>query len=132
MEAVYLGPAMEHLRAFEVWVPHTSAPRITNTVWLILHDGTPDDILLAPDATLAYPPTKACPHPRDDGSDLIGRAFFEPELGVCMIIGQGPATEKQLPTRAQVRRDRSDSGPVLAPGIYHTLTYRQLDTGADN
>ncbi len=25
VEAVYLGPALEHLRAFEVWVPNTSA-----------------------------------------------------------------------------------------------------------
>jgi hypothetical protein len=25
VEAVYLGPAMDHLRSFEVWVPHTSA-----------------------------------------------------------------------------------------------------------
>jgi hypothetical protein len=33
VEAVYLGPAIEHLRSFEVWVPNTSAPRITNTVW---------------------------------------------------------------------------------------------------
>ncbi len=87
MEAVYLGPAMKHLRAFEVWVPHTSVPRITNTVWRFLHDYTPDDPLLVREATLAYPPTKARPHPRDDGSDLIGRAFFEPELGVCMITG---------------------------------------------
>jgi hypothetical protein len=33
VEAVYLGPAMDHLRSFEVWVPQTSAARITNTVW---------------------------------------------------------------------------------------------------
>jgi hypothetical protein len=33
VEAVYLGPAENHLRAFEVWwVPNTSAPRVTNTV----------------------------------------------------------------------------------------------------
>jgi hypothetical protein len=30
--AVYLGPAPNHFRAFEVWVPNTSATRITNTV----------------------------------------------------------------------------------------------------
>jgi hypothetical protein len=31
--AVYLDPAPNHFRAFEVWVPHTSASHITNTVW---------------------------------------------------------------------------------------------------
>ncbi len=30
---VYLGPAPNYFRAFEVWVPNTSASRITNTVW---------------------------------------------------------------------------------------------------
>jgi hypothetical protein len=34
--AVYLGPATDHLRAFEVWVPNTSAARITNTVCLVV------------------------------------------------------------------------------------------------
>jgi hypothetical protein len=40
--AVYLGPAPNHLRSFEVWVPSTSAARITNTVWWFLHDVSPD------------------------------------------------------------------------------------------
>ena len=55
VEAVYLGPAMEHLRSFDVWVPNTSAPRITNTVWWFLHDLTPDDALLSADTNLMYP-----------------------------------------------------------------------------
>jgi hypothetical protein len=46
VEAIYLGPAMNHLRSFEVWVPNTSAARITNTVWWFL-DEKPDSILLA-------------------------------------------------------------------------------------
>jgi hypothetical protein len=33
VEVVYLGPAENHRRAFEVWVPNTSTPRVTNTVW---------------------------------------------------------------------------------------------------
>jgi hypothetical protein len=33
IQAVYLGPADEHFRSFNVWVSNTSAPRVTNTVW---------------------------------------------------------------------------------------------------
>ncbi len=77
VQAVYLGPVEHHLRAFEVWVPNTSAPRITNTVWWFLHDGIlPDASLLDSDTRLAYPPSKALPDPRDNGSDLIGRDCF--------------------------------------------------------
>jgi hypothetical protein len=74
VQAVYLGPANNHLRAFEVWVPNTSAPRITNTVWWFLHDHlAADEPLLQPAVSLAYPPSKSRPDPRDDGSDLVGR-----------------------------------------------------------
>jgi hypothetical protein len=90
--AVYLGPAMDHLRSFEVWVPNTSAPRVTNTVWWFLADLTPDITLMDHDAALAYPPNKDRPFPQNDGTDLIGRTFMEPELGVCLIIGAGPVT----------------------------------------
>ena len=54
VEAVYLGPAEHHLRAFEVWVPNTSAPRITNTVWWFMHDVRPDTALLGIDPSHAY------------------------------------------------------------------------------
>jgi hypothetical protein len=97
---VYLGPALDHLRSFEVWVPNTSAPRITNTVWWFLADHTPDLTLTAPDPTLAYPPTKTRPHPLADGTDLIGRTFFEPDLGVCLIVGTGPVTQHRMASRA--------------------------------
>ncbi len=104
---------------------------MTNTVWWFLNDLTPHDTLLAPDLDLAYPPTKTRPNPRDDGTDLVGRNFFEPELGVCMIIGQGPITQKQLSTRAQVTRNNASSEPVIGPGKHHTLTYKQIDTGEE-
>ncbi len=60
---VYLGPAPNHFRAFEVWVPNTSAARITNTVWWFMHDVRPDTALLEADETHAYPPTKSRPDP---------------------------------------------------------------------
>ena len=60
--AVYLGPALDHFRSFEVWVPSTSAPRITNTVWWFMHDVRPGADLLEA-ATYAYPPTRDRPDP---------------------------------------------------------------------
>jgi hypothetical protein len=132
VEAVYLGPAGNHLRAFEVWVPSTSAPRITNTVWWFLHDdimaGAP---LLDPEAHLAYPPSKARPQPRDNGSDLVGRAFLEPELGVCIITGLGPMVHSQMSARARHGRNRSTGEPLIAAGSHFTLMYEQTTTGEE-
>jgi hypothetical protein len=103
IQAVYLGPADEHFRSFNVWVPNTSAPRVTNTVWWFLHDTIlVDDDLLQQDPKLTYPPSKTRPDPRENGSDLLGRAFFEPDLGVCVIIGIGPVTHHRLATRGQL------------------------------
>jgi hypothetical protein len=123
VEAVYLGPAMDHLRSFEVWVPHTSAARVTNTVWWFLAD-QPDAILLKPDDSLAYPPSKTRPNPRNNGTDLVGRNFVEPELGVCVIIGPGPvATSKPLPTRAQMSRDQHWGGTLFVPRRNPTMDF---------
>ncbi len=83
--AVYLGPNPNYFRAFEVWVPNTSAPRITNTVWWFMHEVRPDVDLLGADQTHAYPPTKDRPDPQPSGTDLIGRVFLEPDKGVCQI-----------------------------------------------
>ncbi len=99
---IYMGPAMEHLRAFQVMVPSASALRVTNTVWWFLEDLTPNDTLLATNLVSAFPPTKDRPHPKDDGTDLIGRYFVESELGVCVIIGSGPITTKKMDSRAQM------------------------------
>jgi hypothetical protein len=133
VEAVYLGPAENHLRAFEVWVPNTSAPRVTNTVWWFLHDNMNADLpLLGAESHLAYPPSKTRPDPRDNGSDLVGRAFLEPELGVCLITGLGPVTHNQMPTRARRQRNRASGEPTIAAGSHFTLTYKQTTTGEEN
>jgi hypothetical protein len=133
VEAVYLGPAEDHLRAFEVWVPNTSAPRITNTVWWFLHDNVAADApLLDPEARLAYPPSKDRPTPRDNGSDLIGRAFFEPELGVCIITGLGPVVHNQMSSRGRRQRHRAAGEPIIATGAHFTLMYKQTTTGEEH
>jgi hypothetical protein len=124
--------AWKHLRSFEVWVPNTSAARVTNTVWWFLHDLCPIDTLLKPDPGIAYPPTKERPCPKEDGSDLFGRAFFEPDLGVCLITGQGPIVRRPLLTRAEVRRSNAANDPTIATGSHHTLIYKQICTGEEH
>jgi hypothetical protein len=129
---IYMGPAVDHLRAFEVWVPSSSTLRITNTVWWFLENLRPDDSLLQTDQLSAFPPSRDHPHPRDDGTDLIGRYFMEPELGVCVILGSGPTATKRMDSRAQRKRLRSSDIPVLRLGTHFTLTYRQADTGEEH
>jgi hypothetical protein len=128
VEAVYLGPATDHLRSFRVWVPHTSAERTTNTVWWFLKDLKPDEALLHEDDTLAYPPTRNRPNPRNNGTDLVGRHFVEPELGVCVILGPGPVVSKKLATRAQIRRRQTSQDPTIPHGTHYTLRYLQTNT----
>jgi hypothetical protein len=130
--AVYLGPAPDHFRAFEVWVPNTSAARITNTVWWFMHDVRPDTALLEADETHAYPPTKSRPDPQPNGADLIGRVFIEPEIGVCHITGLGPVTHHRMVSRAQAKRQRLDETCALPQGSHYTLTYVQQDSGEEH
>jgi hypothetical protein len=133
VEAVYLGPAENHLRSFDVWVPNTSSPRVIHTVWWFLHDNiTANEGLLLPDRDLAYPPSKARPFPRDNGTDLIGRAFLEPELGVCIITGAGPVVHNKMASRARLKRNRSYNEPLLPTGAHYTLMYHQITTGEEH
>jgi hypothetical protein len=117
---------MDHLRSFHVWVTHTSASRITNTVWWFLPDVAADSTLVQASGTLTYPPTKARPDPRDNGIDLVGRHFIEPELGVCVIIGPGPVIIKKLATRAQIRQQQKSNEPAIGSGSHFTLRYRHI------
>ncbi len=127
--AVYLGPAPDHLRSFEVWVPNTSSARITNTVWWFLHDTEPDKSLLDMDMSHAYPPSRDHPDPQPNGADLVGRAFFEPEIGVCLITGLGPVVRHKLATCAQLQRHEHNDAPLLSQGDHYTLAYTQTSTG---
>ncbi len=96
VEGIYLGPAMRHFRGFDVWVPpQTASKRVSGTVWWFLKPFEPDSNLLSPDNNnILYPLTRLRPHPRYDGSDLLGRCFLEPSLGVCCITRLGPELEQ--------------------------------------
>ena len=94
VEGIYLGPAIRHFRGFEVWVPQTASKRVTGTVWWFLKPVEPDSELLSPDnSDILYPLTRVRPHPTADGSDMLGRCFLEPNLGVCCITRLGPELE---------------------------------------
>jgi hypothetical protein len=117
-----VGPALKHFRAFQIWVPQTSAFRISSTVWWFFQHQEPD-LLELQDASISYPPTRDRPFPQPDGSDLLGRHFFEPELGVCCITRLGPVTQKRLSSRAQLNNRDTQDLPI-ALGAHFTLYYQ--------
>jgi hypothetical protein len=45
-EGIYVGPALDHFRAFEIWVPQNSAMRVSSTVWWFFPTFAPDDNLV--------------------------------------------------------------------------------------
>ncbi len=79
-------------------------------------------MLTPQNSDVSYPPTRHRPNPQRNGSDLLGRFFCEPELGVCCITRLGTVTQKQLPSRAQTRVDLGVDKPI-ALGAHNTLYY---------
>jgi hypothetical protein len=126
-----MGPALNHFRAFRILVPANSAMRISATVWWMFSSFLLDNHLLTlQDTNISYPPTRNRPHPESNGADLLGRFFFEPELGVCCITKLEPVTEKKLSSRAQYRANiGSDKASPL--GIHCTLYYRCIRTNEE-
>ena len=93
---IYLGPAMRHFRGFDIWVPQTSATRVSGTVWWFLAPCVPDDDLLLPDNDhLLYPGHNQRLSPLNDGSDLLGRCFQDPKAGMCCVTRLGPIMEHE-------------------------------------
>jgi hypothetical protein len=81
------------------------------------------------DLDVAYPPTRNRPDPQKDGSDLLGRHFVEPELGVCCITALGPIARKHAITRAERDQLRTPGAePHIPTGLHYTLYYSQLLT----
>jgi hypothetical protein len=93
----------------------------------------PDQELLRLAPEIAYPPTRDRPNPQDNGADLLGRHFVEPEIGVCCITDLGPIIHKAIDTRAdRNQRMRLGTEPPILAGAHYTLCYRQLLTGAEH
>ncbi len=95
--------------------------------------GGPDADLLGTDQSHAYPKTRDRPDLQPNGTELIGRVFLEPDLGVCQITGIGPVIQHRMPTRAQVQRQRTSphAEPTLTLGSHYTLMYTQTASGEE-
>ncbi len=85
------------------------------------------------DSSISYPPTRDRPNPSEDGSDLLGRHFLDPELGVCYIT-LGPVLHKVISTRAERNQQNlpERNQQNLSTGAYYTLCYRQSLTDAEH
>ena len=130
-EGIYLGPALQHFRAFRIWVSQHSALRVSSTVWWFFQSCVPDDNLITlPNQDVSYPPTRDRPHPKPDGSDLLGRFFFEPDLGVCCLTRMGPIREKKMQSRAL--RSIPNADPAIPLGFHYTLYYKCVATNEEH
>jgi hypothetical protein len=60
---VYVDPALQHFRAFRIWMPQTSALRVSVTVWWFFPPYMLDDSLITlQDTTVSYPPSRHRPN----------------------------------------------------------------------
>ncbi len=65
--------------------------RVSGTVWWFLAPFMPDDDFLSGDNYhIMYPEHNKRLFPQDNGSDLLGRCFCDPQVGLCCITRMGP------------------------------------------
>jgi hypothetical protein len=85
----YLGPALTHYRCHRVYIVSTRCERITLT---LAHFPLPYFHFAESDLPPPLPtsPTSARFSPTLDGTDLIGRVFHDPDLGLCRVTEVGP------------------------------------------
>ena len=115
-----LGPMLLHHRCTLVYIVHTGATRVCDTLDhfpcpLFHFECLPNE----PAPTLS-PPSR--PAPKTDGSDLIGSWFHEPDLGVCQVTGRGPDFVLHNGAGNRVKGQKK-----LPAGYHHTLKYRTVD-----
>ena len=118
--AFTLGPALTHYRCQRVYIVSSCSERITLT---LAHFPLPLFHFAATD--LPPPPTPdpfaTHPSPTLDGTDLIGRVFNDPDLGLCRVVEVGP------PHRLAPGEGNFDpTGPQIQAGWVPTLRYTSL------
>ncbi len=120
--AFTLGPALTHYRCQRVYGVTTRSERITLTLahfplpLLVFHFAESD---LPPPST--PDPSSTRTSPTLDGTDLIGRVFNDPDLGLCRVVEVGP------PHRLAPGEGNLDpTGPQLQAGWVPTLRYTSL------
>jgi hypothetical protein len=118
--AFTLGPALTHYRCQRVYVVSSRSERITLTLAhfpLPLFHFAASDLppIPTPDPSATRPP------PTLDGTDLIGRVFNDPDLGLCRVVEVGP-----LHRLAPGEGNLDPTGPHLQAGWVPTLRYTSL------
>jgi hypothetical protein len=125
LRAFYLGPALDHYRCHHVYVVSTRRPRISNTLHHfplpLFHFEDPTPSLPNPISLSREDPTHT---PATDGTDLLGRQFFDAELGQCTV--SAVALPYYL---APDEGNHSPDSPLLPPGWHNQLSYTS-PTGA--
>ncbi len=121
----YLSPALSHYRSHVVFIPSTLATHITNQL-----DFFPDPLFTFEDPTISAPPpdpTSSRPSPTLDGADLIGQAFVDPDLGLCLVTGHGQPSFLQ-PNQHWQSSSGATPVPRLAPHPFLHHTFRHGGT----
>ena len=115
LRAHYIGPATDHYRCDKVFIAQTQTPSISHTVAHypdpLFHWANPET---PPALAIAHP---LRPHPTPDGSDLLGKGFVDPELGLCTVSSLAD------PILLQPGTGNLTPGVQLAPGYHHALVY---------
>ena len=115
LRGYYLGPALSHYRCHHVHILKTGSPRISDT---LSHYPNPLFHFESPHPPPPLPPPCAHrPNPTPDGSDLIGRYFVDPDLGVCKVTAVGE------PFLLRTGAGNRAAAPFLPAGYHPTLVY---------
>jgi hypothetical protein len=113
--AFSLGPALTHYRCQLVYVVSSRFERITLT---LAHFPLP--LFHFAESDLPSPPLSdpfsTRPSPTLDGTDLIGRVFQDPDLGLCRVTEVGPS-HRLAPGEGNL----DPTGPQLQAGWVPTL-----------
>jgi hypothetical protein len=113
---------MEQL-AFMWVLPFTTFEPSAKVWWFFPTFLTDENLLTLQDQNVSYPPKRDRPHPQPNGSDLPGRFFLEPDLGVCCIMCLGPLMQKKKRSRALLRA-KFNGDKRIALGAHDTFYYQ--------
>jgi hypothetical protein len=103
---------------------------VSATVWWFFPSFVIDNsILTLPSSEISYPPTRTRSNPEPNGSDLLVRYFFKPDLGVCCVTRIGPIVNKQMMSRAERAIPITQQPISYGPGC--TLHYTCVATKED-
>jgi hypothetical protein len=103
-----------------VFVPRTGVTRVSDTL-----DHFPDPLFPFEDPAsdpVLPDPTSDRPNPTYDGSDLTGREFLDPDLGVGQVVGPS------APLFLSSQTGNLEADPYLSPRWQPTLLYKSVDS----